>query len=219
MNAADEMPEPGAPLHTHTIKLPSRDQVTAVQINALLQAVQTLNHVVIARGDNADTGGANDGGVCASVDSAIIRACAKLDSIFDDDVRWTLTVQSTLEKQLSEVYAAHLDLLRVQKEAVLAVDLPHRTAGPKLLQLESRKWAAILGDPTHLNNCILGVGDSPAAALADFDEVFNGTKNNEQKTDSLDGGGNSSGEHPPDSEKDIRRNRPEVGPDSGVSPT
>lgn len=221
MNAADETPEPpDAPLPMQTIKLPSRDQTTATQVNTLLQAVQALNHLVVARcgAVTEARGGPDDGGVCSALDSSIIRALNQLDGIFDDAPRWTLTLQSTLEKQLSDVYTAHLELLRLQKQAVIDIGLPHRTAGPKLLQLEGGDWAAILGDPKHLDNCLLGVGDSPAAALADFDKVFNGAKNNEQKPNKVDGGGNSSGESPSRNGTDLRADRPEAGPDSGVSP-
>lgn len=221
MNAADELPEPDSPLRTTTMKLPSRDQVTAVQVNTLLQAVQTLNHLVVARCGvvTEPDGGQCDGGVCAALDSTIVRALNQLDDIFGDSPRWTLTLQSGLEKQLSDVYAAHLDLMRAQKQAVLDVGLPHRVAGPKLLQLEGGVWAAILGDATRLDNCILGMGASPAAALADFDEVFNGTKNNEQKPDNVDSEGTPSGENPPNNGTDIRTNQPGAGPDGGVRPT
>lgn len=221
MNIADPAPEPDSPLRTTIMKLPSRDQVTAVQVNTLLQAVQTLNHLVVARfgAITEGAGGPSDGGVCSALDSTIIKALSQLDDIFDDSPRWTLTLQSGLEKQLSDVYAAHLDLMRVQKQAVLDVGLPHRIAGPKLLQLEGGNWAAILGDATRLDNCILGVGDSPAAALADFDVVFNGTKNNEQKSDNVDSEGTPSGENPPNNGTDIRTNQPGAGPDGGVSPT
>lgn len=217
MNIADPAPEPDAPLRTHTIKLPSRDQVTAVQVNTLLQAVQVLNHLAIARGGGVTegAGGPDDGGVCAALDSTIIKALTQLDDIFDDSPRWTLASQSSLEKQLSEVYAANLDLLRVQKQAVLEVGLPHRIAGPKLLQLEGGAWAAVLGDAANMSNCILGIGDSPMAALLDFDEVFQGTKNKTNEQSKVVGNGDSTINGASGGGLDIQGDSDETGPDGG----
>lgn len=216
MTISDPAPEsPDSPLRTTTMKLPSRDQVTSVQVNTLLVAIQALNNQVVARCGVATeaVGGPNDGGVCSALDSTIIRALNQLDTIFDDRPRWTLTLQSTLEKQLSDVYAAHLDLLLVQKQAVLGVGLPHRIAGPKLVQLEGGMWAAILGDATKLDNCILGVGDSPAAALADFDLVFQGTKNKTNEQSKVVGNRDSTVNGASSGGSDIQGDSEDFGPD------
>lgn len=187
MNATDEMPEPpDAPLRTHSIKLPSRDQVTAVQVNTLLQAAQVLNQLIVARSAVVTEahGGPDDGGVCSAIDSSLLRVCAQLETIFDDKARWDLSLQNLLEKQLSDVYVAHLDLLKTQKQAMLEVGLPHRNASPKLLYLpEHGQWVAILGNPEKLDDCLLGIGSCPAAALADFDLVFKGAKQNTKLED------------------------------------
>lgn len=223
MNAiegADQDPESkGVP----TVRLPSQDQVTAVQVNTLLQSVQALNHALMARLGPVEeaTQGPDDGGVCSALDAVIIRACNQLENIFQDNGRWGIKTHSFLEEKLSAVYAAHLDLLKVQKEAVMAMGLPHRVAPPKLVQLGPSQWAAIFGDPAKLEDCLIGVGANPAAALADYDKVFSGTKTeqeNEQTLEQLDGSGDHEGAESEGGREDLHGDSEGVGPNPGSDP-
>lgn len=188
--SGSEPDQPNQPV-VQRIPLPSREHVTAIQINSLLGIVHSLTAALSNGAGDEENSPAFDGGVKSAMEAAIIRACGQLDSIIDDTKRWRIDHQRLLEQQLSEVYTSHKALLVLQKKAVSQMTAPHHTASPQLLKLDNGKWAAILGDVNKLDSCIIGYGDSPAAALQHFDEVFNGTnsQNNETKQSSVDGDG------------------------------
>lgn len=222
MTATEQQPPDEGPIRSRAIPLPSRDQVTSVQVQTLLHAAQTLNSLVVSRGATEDSGGATDGGVAAAVDSTIIRICSQLDNIVDDVSRWSMDTQGRLERQLELVYAANLDVLNTQKEAVKQSMSPHLTAGAKLLKIENGQWVAILGNPHNLDECIVGIGDNPADALKNFDEVFRGAKNklindNEQSS-KVDSGPTETGENPPRGEEDVGGDRGNNGEDGRELP-
>lgn len=216
-----QLPEDG-PIRTRSIPLPSRDQVTSVQVQTLLHAAQTLNSLVVSRGATEEYSGAKDGGVAAAIDSTIIRICSQLDTIVDDTSRWSLTDQGRLERQLELVYAANLDVLKTQKEAVQQSMSPHLTAGAKLLKIENGQWVALLGNPHNLDECIVGIGENPAEALKNFDEVFRGAKNklikdNEQSS-KVDIGPTKTSEDSPNGEEDVGGDRGNNGEDGRKLP-
>lgn len=222
MTATDQQPDDGSSPKARIIPLPSRDQVTAIQVQTLLHAAQVLNSMLVSRVATEDYGGATDGGTCCAMDSTIVRICSQLDAMVDDVSRWSLTSQGGLEKQLEQVYAANLELLQIQKQATLETRAPHLTARAKLLKIEDGTWVAFLGNPHNLDNCIVGLGDCPAAALKNFDEVFRGAKNklindNEQSS-KVDSGPTETGENPPRSAQDVGGDRENNGENGGELP-
>lgn len=212
MNATDDLPQPNdVPTpQNRTVSLLSQEQVTAIQVNTLLHAVGMLSQII--RAPDSDTIPKNDGGATMAAETTLIKACNRLDCIFDDAKRWTLDSQHELEDHLHMVYDMHIDLMETQKAAVAEIRSPHRAASPKLLKLESGQWAAVLGDPNKPENALIGVGNSPAEAISDFDRVFNGELKNEQNNKMV-GSGDSTINDAPGAGGNLSGDCGEAGPD------
>lgn len=203
------------------IQLPSRDQITAIQINTLTHVIQSLSNIRTLADEN---GGVRDGGTVCAVETSIINACAQLDNVLQDSSRWNLSQLNNLESLLSTVYKTHISVMEEQKKQLRLTSAPHRIAAPKLAKLGTGLWAAIKGDPNHLDQCIMGVGETPAAAIEDFDNVFNGLvkqaeEEKHEDNPTVDGGADRKPENPAsNSETDVRGNRPATGSDIGELP-
>lgn len=163
-------------MNTHSVPLPSRESVTHLQITSLLSALSTVSASIYHLTPNQDNpGGSLDGGSRMAAENTLVNICSRLDSILADSERWGIKTLEALEKKCDEVYTAHLDLMAQQKIAVQAMQAPHKSHTPTLLRLDDGRWTAILGD-IRSPSVIVGVGQSPAEAIADFDEIFKGRK-------------------------------------------
>jgi hypothetical protein len=160
-----------------TIPIPSRDQVTQVQIGTVLSSIATLVpffQLIRYEDDEAFKNGALDGGTKAAVQTTLIKACSRLDKILDEDSRWSLDSIRTLETHLSGLYHEQAKLIRLQQQQIYNLNRPHMKHNPALGRLNDGSWIAFLGDLNDINNAVIGVGGSPAQALEAFDEMFNG---------------------------------------------
>lgn len=200
---------------TRTVQLPSRDQITTLQIHTLLAAVQGLSGILRLTDED---GGVRDGGTLAAVETSIINACSALDTIFEDKSRWSLDQVKGLEEKLGKVYEAHLDVLTTQKKVLLDMKAPHRAARPAIMPTGDGRWAAVLGDAiNNWEGCIVGVGTCPQGALDNFDEVFNGIKQQSNETN-LDNGGDKPTESFESARERIQRDLYNAQQDGGVVP-
>lgn len=159
-----------------TVPIPSREQVTQLQLGSILSSIATLLPYfhLSDEWDDEKSGGALDGGTKAAVSATLIGLCGRLDSIVADTQRWTLDTTRDLEKQLGDLYKEHANVLRAQQQQLEILSKPHVRHGPVLTRLLDGSWAAVLGSLNDLDNSVVGVGGSPAQALEAFDEMFNG---------------------------------------------
>lgn len=155
-----------------TIPIPSRDQVTQIQVGTVLSAIATMIPLIHIRLDDVD-GGAMDGGTKAAVSASLITACRRLDTLMEDNSRWDLKEHTNLEKQLANLYHEHARVLKMQQQQIEYLARPHARHNPQLGRLPNGSWIAILGDVNDIDNSIVGIGDSPAQALDAFDIMFN----------------------------------------------
>lgn len=154
------------------VPIPSRDQVTQVQIGTVLSSLATLHGFVHARLDDID-GGVMDGGTKAAIQASLITACRRLDFLMEDDSRWNLKEHTNLEKQLANLYHEHARVLKMQQQQIEYLSRPHVRHSPQLGRMQDGSWIAVLGDINDIDNCIVGIGESPAKALEAFDDMFN----------------------------------------------
>lgn len=180
-NDDNQQPDSAPAATTKTISLPSRDQTTAIQVGTLLNAAMALRSLLFISVDDEDAQlKPQTSEACVAAETTISKICARLDSIVDDADRWSLGSQRKLEDSLAKVYTTHLEVMEAQKQAMATANAPHRHAGIKLVQV-SGIWVACLGNP-NTKDCIVGIGDCPAEACADFDKIFNGEKTQNEHT-------------------------------------
>lgn len=163
------------------IPVPSREQIVNQQIQSLLSVAGVMAQIV--KGDaESHTGGSLDGGAKMAAEQTLIKACNRMDSILDAPSAWETTGYDGLINQLNAIYIAHREVLKLQSESVKALDRPSRRYSPTLVKLAPGQWIAVLGQLTDLDNSIIGIGDSPETALAEFDNSFKGIASKEVLT-------------------------------------
>lgn len=141
----------------------------------VLGAFATIQTLVLHMRDLPETeGGANDGGARMALENSLVNLCNRLDSIINDDRRYSLDPQKGLEAQLSELYARHTAVLAQQEIMMQEQNAPHTRHAPKIMKLGDGSWLAIIGSLSDLDNAIVGVGGCPAHALEAFDAAFSG---------------------------------------------
>lgn len=199
------------------IPIPSKEQITNVQINTILGLVNVLS-AALRHADEYEESktGALDGGVKSSLEASLMQACACLDSITADAPRWSLDSYNKLELALAQIYENQVAYLKEQRIALFKVNAPHRFMQPKLYRLTNGAYAAIYGDPNNLDAAISGVGPSAEAAMLDFDRAFQEvakvaesetTVTVEPINENVDGNGKSNPETDAGGRKSASRNR------------
>lgn len=162
--------------------IPSKEIATLNQVNILLGAAATCMNFIgtIARtGEDTDLP-AIDGGAMMATEVTLVGIMDRLDRIVKDEGRWTVDGLKDLENATKDALAAQTvaALQAAQTQAFLRS--PHIRTAPVLVRLPDGAFAAVLGDPSDPAS-IIGTGASPAAALENFDEIFCGLKQQQQK--------------------------------------
>jgi len=155
-----------------TIPIPSREQVTNLQVSTILSSIQTL--MPFFHSSDWKDGGVMDESTKFSVQTTMIKLCNRLDMVMDDNDRWSMKSTGELEKHLSNLYSEHARTLKLQQQQLYYLNRPHVRHSPSLYRLVDGSWLAILGNLDDINNAVVGVGGSPAQALEAFDDMFNG---------------------------------------------
>lgn len=162
-----------------TIPIPSREQVTNLQVSTLLGSLATILPFYRrgSRWDSDDDSGSvsrTDGGAQMAMEVTIVNICDRLDSIVTDKDRWSMEATNDLERHLAMLYTEHAKTLKLQQQQLYHMARPSSRHNPALLRLRDGSWLAILGRIEDIDNAIVGVGGSPEQALEAFDEMFNG---------------------------------------------
>lgn len=235
-------------IQQHAVLVPNREAVNAAQVSLLLNVAQSIVGCLrqpdteLGREQSPEI----DGGARMAMEQTLAKACQRLDSILAEDTRWTFETQQAMEKQLSRLYEQNTSLLHAQTRLAEEAIKPHSKYHPRLIQING-VWCAVLGDVNDIDNSICGIGDTPQEALAAFDGVFTGQipphlvkwieavydarvagrlpplykdfKNEQDKTNKLDGTGTGPTPSPEGPGGDSQGNRPEDGPNaSGDQP-
>jgi hypothetical protein len=165
------------------VTLPSRDNSVSQQMGAVLSALTTLGALRSMLKDaevEPAQGGKSDGGTAMAVESSIISACNRLDTMIAESSRWDVTTLGRIEDRMIALYEQQAQMFKAQEKLAVNVSAPHSFMHPGLIRLGDGRWAAVKGDPEQTNS-IIGLGDTPAAALENFDAVFRGEPANVPK--------------------------------------
>jgi len=171
--------------------LSGRESVNIVQIHALMVVINAymafLSNIRAVNEDPPIVGGSLDGGVKAAAEGTFIQLCNRVDAIVEDSSRWRMDEQNLLEASVLALYSEQREFIQYQRQAVALMQSPHVRFHPVLVHLTEGKWAALLrsdvGEPS-----IIGFGETPEAALRDFDLAFT-EKKYEKTNEKMDGSG------------------------------
>lgn len=166
-----QVPDPN---DRRNFQAPNRNESTSLQVNTLLQ-IAGCCHMILAQPPESDYKRPElDGEVKSSVEATLIKTCAQLDNIVDDNSRWSNDVQNSIEKKLTDVYDGQLKVFETQIAVNTLMQTPHHRFHPMIFPTAEGEYVAVLGDPQHLEEAIYGLGATPELALKAFDEVFAG---------------------------------------------
>lgn len=210
------------------VPMTARDSVTATQINNVLNVAAVL-YPYLANPPDSDplaVSAKTDGEARAAALVTFFRACDRLEKILDDDPRWELRTQDTLEKALEEMYRTNTAFFVAQTRAADAVSRPSFMYRPTLIRADGC-WAAVLGNQDDLKNAVVGVGRTPEAAYVDFDAVFAGQteaqmlylddENETERNSQVDGRAGEPTKGAKSRRRASRRDSQKPGPDPGGS--
>lgn len=148
-----------------------KDSIVQRQVSTLLDIVSTLRH-------NLDDGGTPipskpelDGGVKAAMDTTIIQACSRLDEMLKHTDNWENRAQDDMMRAITKTHEAQQEFLKSQKEAADSISRPSFQMKPTLVSTGA-EFLAVYGDPRIAGQAIIGRGETPEAALRDFDLAF-----------------------------------------------
>lgn len=173
--AAQQNPDQNKPEPKRMTVIP-RDSVTSTQINTLMQVLGNLSVVLLnPTRDGAEGRPELDGGVVAAAEAAFIKCCTVIEDVLAEKSRWTIDMQNILEFQLGQAYDSQTEFYRSQTAMANLAQAPSTRYRPTLVPTsDGSGYIAFIGSINDLANSIYGVGDSPAAAMRAFDEVFAG---------------------------------------------
>lgn len=167
-----QSPDPG---DKKNFLAPNRNAMTNEQVQTLLQIAGCMHMVLTQPPDTEYPKRPElDGEVKSSAEATLIKACAQLDNIVDDNARWTTNTQDNLERKLTDVYDGQLKVFESQIAVNLLFQTPHHRFRPLIFPTVEGEYLVVLGDPKHLDEAIYGLGPTPELALKAFDEVFAG---------------------------------------------
>lgn len=101
----------------------------------------------------------------------LIKTCARIDQLVEDEVRWGLSRLLDIEQRLDDTLTNQNAFFASQKAAADDTRKPSRFLQPDLIKTPSG-WCAFFGDVSNDDSLITGVGESPAEAMAAFDAAY-----------------------------------------------
>lgn len=152
----------------------NRENITTMQISVLLNTITTMQAGLRewpTESNGVPSTNRLDGEGRVALETSLIKACERLDEIVSDKSRWGIDRLLEIERKLDETLAAQNDFFKSQKAAADDTRRPHRFLSPDL-RLTPHGWCAWYGDVSDDASLITGIGDSPAEAMAAFDEAY-----------------------------------------------
>jgi len=155
--------------------LPTRESLTRSQLETLHTIIQNLSPYLLGRPSffmpDEDTPRKIDGGVAASASVTFINVCSRIDEMLADKSRWDTAAHDRLYDAIASVQKAQVDYLNAQAEGAKMLQRPSIQFHPTVAN-DGEKFVAFYGDINRVGYAIIGLGNTPAEALADFDQAF-----------------------------------------------
>lgn len=153
--------------------IPNRESIAEQQVNTALSMLHALMPYVLApHRDPMNLPKELDGGTeCAAV-TTFVKICSRLDAMLDDPTRWKLEDHDKLYAAILESHRVQQIFVNEQIEAAKVVQRPSYQLKPTLAVAPDNSYVAFWGDIKTPGAALIGRGNTPAEALADFDQSF-----------------------------------------------
>jgi len=158
------------------VSLRTREDVTGHQIESVLLLLDHLRPFLVAPDAREGVGPDMDGGAVMAAATTFAKATDRLDAILDDSARWDIKEINTLHEALIATHTAQQAFLAAQTKSASEIIRPSFQCRPTLY-VSDGKFLAVWGDTP----AIVGTGNTPNAALADFDAAFYRTSEEQVK--------------------------------------
>lgn len=157
--------------------VPLKEEITDRQLGPILAVIRELQPYLLE--DVVEPGGTPkdrsvDGGVESAAATTFLKACARMDSILDDESRWSLKTHNTLVAEMVKTQKAQQKFIEVQQASSENLQAPHFLLRPTL-GIAGEGYVAWWGNINVAGEAIIGQGKTPNEAFADFDAAFERT--------------------------------------------
>jgi len=170
----------------HTVSLRDGLDRTTIQVGICLNTIKTLEGLLVREDyyEDAETIPGQEaeleGGCPSAAAVAFIATCDRLTRLMQDDTRLTkmpepggaLAVYTEESKARTRAAKAAEDASQETRQAAVASRTPHANLRPSLRRTPDG-WAALYGDASDVDTCVIGTGATPMEALLDFDRACN----------------------------------------------
>lgn len=158
--------------------MPTRESLTRTQLETLHTVIQALSPFLLGQDRHYFFHQAEeqvdkkiDGGVALSASLSFINVCSRIDAILEDKTRWDTSAHDRLYEAIASVQKAQVDYLNAQAEGAKMLQRPSIQFHPTVAN-DGQKFVAFYGDIDKPGYAVIGLGNTPAEALADFDRAF-----------------------------------------------
>jgi hypothetical protein len=152
----------------------TREAITLQQFNVLLNTLATLQAGLREQPtEEAGVPGVHRlaGEARLALEATLLKTCARIDKIIDEESRWSLDRLFDVERRIDETLSTQNAASVAQKEAFEDSRRPCRILQPDLVKTPNG-WIAFYGDVSNDASLITGVGESPADAMLAFDQSY-----------------------------------------------
>lgn len=162
------------------LALSNRCVETAAQIQQVLQVMAMTSSALFSHRQSLydessvpkEVGHVNMTEGQVAVENTLRAACERMEKILNDDARWSDSFQRKIEKEYDDLHAVQMSAVAAQQAAAAELVTPHFRYRPDLKRLRDGRWMALLGDESHLEFAIYGIGETAQQAIEEFDSVF-----------------------------------------------
>jgi len=157
--------------------MPTREALTRSQLETLHTVMHNLSPYLLGSQRSflasldEDLPPKLDGGVVASAATTFINVCSRIDEILLDKSRWDTAAHDKLYDAIAAVQKAQVDYLSAQAEGAKMLQRPSIQFHPTVAN-DGERFVAFYGDIKRVGYAIIGIGNTPAEALVDFDRAF-----------------------------------------------
>ena len=158
------------------LRVPTREKVNEQQVHTALAVLNHLQPYLLApmRGDDdwKQEHPELDGNALASATTTFGRVCDRLDKMMGDDNRWISTDGDSVVESIKNTQASIQKYYGEQALAVAELRRPSRIFHPSFAKM-GEKFSAFYASSDFPGGILIGLGNTPAEAMADFDAAFN----------------------------------------------
>lgn len=150
----------------------TREELTAHQVSILINIVHTMRSVAFGS-PIEESAPLKECQIAA--ENTLIKTCERLEMIVEDGKRWSLDQHREAHSAIIAAHKKQEQLVQANLELIEMHKRPSVILKPIVATYMRKYFLAYFGKIEEPGMAIIGRGNTPAEALADFDAAFNRT--------------------------------------------